>query len=407
MKKHLPTIIILAVVVPMAGLLGWFVLRARSAETSARPAAERAAIAVEVRTVESGMLRDVRQFTGTLESSARFTVATKVGGLVQSVMVDLGDRIEPGQIIARIDDAELVQAVAQAEADLAVRRAELARARSDLSLARREFERGEQLRERGIAAESQLDEIAARLGSAQASMQLAEAQVARAESTLVLRRIELGYAQVTATWTENAVYGSVAERYQDPGNTVEANAPIVSVVSLDPLKAVVTVTERDYAGLRVGQTAELTTDAAPGRTFEAVIQRIAPVFSETSRQARIELTVPNAESLLRPGMFARVRVVLAEAEAPAIVPLDALARREGRDVVFVLDAGGKTVRMVEVARGITEGGRVAISSPAISGRVVTMGQQLLEDGTRVRVVGQASQADDAPGQARPVTGDAP
>ena len=67
MKKHLPTIIILAVVVPMAGLLGWFVLRARSAETSARPAAERAAIAVEVRTVESGMLRDVRKFTGTLE----------------------------------------------------------------------------------------------------------------------------------------------------------------------------------------------------------------------------------------------------------------------------------------------------------------------------------------------------
>lgn len=386
MKKHLTTIIILAVVLLIASLLGWFVLRARSAETTARPAAERATTAVEVRAVESGVLRDVRQFTGTLESSARFTVATKVGGLVQTVLVDLGDRIEPGQIIARIDDAELVQAVAQAEADLAVRRAELARARSDFSLAQRDFERGEQLRERGIAAESQLDEIAARQGSAQASMQLAEAQVARAESSLVLRRIELGYAQVTATWTENAVYGSVAERYQDPGNTVEANAPVVSVVSLDPLKAVVTVTERDYAGLRIGQSAELTTDAAPGRTFEAVIQRIAPVFSETSRQARIELTVPNAENLLRPGMFARVRVVLAEAEAPAIVPLDALARRDGRDVVFVLDDAGETVRMVEITRGITESGRVQITDPQISGRVVTLGQQLLQDGSRVRVV---------------------
>lgn len=388
MKKHLPTIIILVVALGIAGVLGWFVLRARTAQLASAPAGDRPAVAVEVRAVESGVLRDVRQFTGTLESSARFTVAAKVGGLVQSVLVDLGDRVEQGQVIARIDDAELVQAVAQAEADLAVRRAELARARSDLSLAERDFERGEQLRERGIAAESQLDEISARLGSAQASLQLAEAQVARAESALVLRRIELGYARVTAAWSENAAYGSVAERYQDPGNTVEANAPIVSVVSLDPLKAVVTVTERDYAGLRIGQRAELTTDGAPGRAFEATILRIAPVFSETSRQARIELSVPNPDGLLRPGMFARVRIVLAEVEAAGIVPLDALARREGREVVFVLD-GADAVRMIEVRRGVTEGGRVQIVDPPISGRVVTLGQQLLQDGSAVRVVESA------------------
>jgi RND family efflux transporter MFP subunit len=406
MKKHLPTILILMVVVGIAGMLGWFVLRSRSADPAARAPSERAAVAVEVRPAASGVVRDVRLFTGTLESSARFTVAAKVGGLVQSVMVDLGDRIEQGQIIARIDDAELVQAVTQAEADLAVRRAELARARSDLSLAEREFERGEQLRERGIAAESQLDEISARLGSAQASLQLAEAQVSRAESALVLRRIELGYAQVTAAWSENAASGSVAERYQDPGNTVEANAPIISVVSLDPLKAVVTVTERDYSGLRIGQRAELTTDGAPGRAFEATILRIAPVFSQTSRQARIELSVPNPEGLLRPGMFARVRIVLAEVEAAGIVPLDALARREGRDVVFVLEDAG-VVRMVEVRRGITEGDRVQIVEPPIRGQVVTLGQQLLQDGSVVRVVestvGEAArtQAPASPGGGSP------
>lgn len=386
MKKHLPTIIILVIALGIAAMLVWFVWGSRSAREVARRSAERPAVAVEVHPVERGTLRDVRQFTGTLESSARFTVATKVGGLVQSVLVDLGDRIEQGQVIARIDDAELVQAVAQADADLAVRRAELARARSDLSLAERDFERGEQLRERGIAAESQLDEIAARLGSARASMQLAEAQVSRAESALVLRRIELGYAQVTATWSENAAYGSVAQRYQDPGNTVQANAPIVSVVSLDPLKAVVTVTERDYAGLRIGQRAELTTDGSPGQAFEATIQRIAPVFSETSRQARIELSVPNPNGLLRPGMFARVRIVLTEVEAAGIVPLDALARRDAREVVFVLDDTGASVRMVEVTRGITELGRVQIMDPLISGRVVTLGQQLLQDGSPVRVV---------------------
>ncbi len=395
MKKHLPAAVVLLLVLAISGSLGWFVFNARSGGPSARPDAAAAPVAVEARAVESGLMRDVRQFTGTLESSARFTVAAKVGGLVQSVLVDLGDRIEQGQVIARIDDAELIQAVAQAQADLAVRRAELARAGSDLSLAQRDYDRSEQLRERGIAAESQLDEISARLGSARASLQLAEAQVARAESALLLRRIELGYAQVTAAWSENAAYGSVAERHQDPGNTVQANAPVISVVSLDPLKAVVTVTERDYAGLRLGQHATLTTDGAPGRSFEATIERIAPVFSQTSRQARVELTVRNPDQLLRPGMFARVRIVLDEAEAGAIVPVDALARRDGREVVFILDAGSRAVRMVPVSTGITESGRVQIMDPMISGRVVTLGQQLLRDGSAVRVI-ETGAADPAP-----------
>ena len=406
MKKHLPTILVLIVVLGVSAGVAWFVWRDRAAGEIARPTREPAAIAVEAHPIESGTIRDVRQFTGTLESSARFTVAAKVGGLVQAVLVDLGDRIEQGQIIARIDDSELLQAVAQADADLAVRQAELARARSDLSLAEREFERGEQLRERGIAAEAQLDEVAARLRAAQAALQLAEAQVTRARSALELRRIELSYTQVRADWSEEATSGSVAERYQDAGNTVQANTPVISVVTLDPLKAVIFVTERDYAGLRVGQTAELTTDAAPGRSFEARIERIAPVFSETSRQARIELTVPNADGLLRPGMFTRVRIVRATAQAAGIVPLDALARRDGRDVVFVLDDTGETVRMIEVTRGITEEGRVEIAAPTITGRVVTMGQQLLQDGTRVRVVGQSSDQP-SPAQPRPQTGAAP
>jgi RND family efflux transporter MFP subunit len=243
-----------------------------------------------------------------------------------------------------------------------------------------------QLRERGIAAEAQLDEIAARLRAAQASLQLAEAQVARARSSLELRRIELSYTQVRAEWSERAAFGSVAERYQDPGNTVQPNTPVISVVTLDPLKAVIFVTERDYAGLRPGQTATLTTDAAPGRTFEGVVDRVAPVFRENSRQARIELSVPNPDNLLRPGMFVRVRTVLSEQNAPAIIPLTALTRRNGHDVVFVLDEGSTTARMVRVTPGITEGDRVSIVEPPLSGRVVTLGQQLLADGSPVRVV---------------------
>lgn len=391
MKQRLPTTIVLAVLSLIGGAVVWLAVFRDQSAASGQP--ETPVAAVETEAVTSGTLRDIRSLTGTLESSARFVVTTKVGGLVQAVLVDLGDDIEQGQVVARIDDAELRQALLQAEADLSVRQAELARAESDLELAQREFDRSEQLRERGIAAEAQLDEIAARRRSTVAALSLAEAQVSRAESVLELRRIELGYAQVRATWSDGPASGRIAERYQEPGNTVQANAPVVSVVTLDPLKAVVFVTERDYSGLRVGQTATITTDSAPGESFEATIERISPVFLETSRQARVELRVPNPDDRLRPGMFARVRIVIRADEPPSVVPLTAVVRRDGRDVVFALDPGEDTVRMVPVTVTITDGTKAGLAETGFGSRVITLGQQLLDDGTSIRDASAPAGAD--------------
>lgn len=385
MKKHVPTIIVVTVLALIGLGVGWVFVTQRGAEGSGAGADREApAVAIETEAVTTGTLRDIRQLTGTLESSARFVVTTKVGGLVQGVLVNLGDEIEEGQVIARIDDAELRQAVIQAEADLAVRQAELARAQSDLELSQREFDRSEQLRERGIAAEAQLDEISARLRSTTAALSLAKAQVSRAESSLELRRIELGYAQVRATWSDGPASGSIAERFQEPGNTVQANTPVVSVVTLDSLKAVVFVTERDYPGLAVGQGATITTDSAPGMRFDARIERISPVFLESSRQARIELSVANPDRQLRPGMFARVRIVIREITPGSVLPVGAVIRRGGRDVVFALDDGDERVRMVPVTVRITEDDRVGVDETGFGSRVVTLGQQMLDDGMRVR-----------------------
>lgn len=406
MKKHLPTILILTLVLGLSALVGWLAWRGVRDGPGIQGDREPAPVAVEVAAVTSGTVRDVRVLTGTLEASSRFLVASKVGGLVQRMLVDLGDPVEPDQVVAWIDDAELRQAVMQAEADLGVREAELARARSDLALAEREFERGEQLRERGIAGVAQLDEIDARLRAAQSTVRLAEAQIASAQSALQLREIELSRARVRATWSDNGASGVVAERHQDPGNTVQANDPIISVVALDPIRAVVFVTERDYTRLRIGQQAAITTDATGATAFEGTIERIAPVFREASRQARIELRVPNPDGLMRPGLFARVRVVLAEEEAGTIVPIETLARRDGRDVVFMIDEDAETptVRMVEVRPGVIEGGRVALAEPALSGRVVTLGQQLLGDGSRVRVVERRAAGRNGPGPGEGGTG---
>lgn len=399
MARHLPTVGVIVVLTGLAAAVGWYATRSGAAAPVARSGS--ASAAVEVEPVRSATLRDIRTLTGTLEASSSFTVAAKVGGLLERVLVDLGDRVERGQIVAEIDDAEFVQAVAQAEADLAVRKAELARAASDLTLAEREYERSEQLRARGIAAESQVDEVNARLESGRAAQSLAQAQVARAEAALELARINLGYTKVRATWTEGTETGLVGQRFLDPGNTMSANGQVISIVQTDPLKAVVFVTERDYAGMRTGQTATITSDTAPGASFVGTVERIAPVFNESSRQARVELRVPNPDNRLRPGNFVRVRIVLREAESACVVPSAAVARRDGREVVFVLDDGSETVRMVPVSLGVAEGELVEILDPVITGRVITLGQQLLEDGMKVRVVAAEASSEGAASGATP------
>ena len=118
------------------------------------------------------------------------------------------------------------------------------------------------------------------------------------------------------------------------------------------------VTEKEYAGLQSGQAVSLVTDAYPGRSFSGIIERIAPVFREASRQARIEIGVENTGQRLKPGMFVRATVVLARLDEATVIPFQALTRRDDRNGIFVLDAERKSVVWREVQPGIRQGDRV-------------------------------------------------
>lgn len=402
MRQHIGSILLLAVIASVVGLVAWQFSVREAGSGTRQDGGSVAAVAVEVAPVESGVIRDRRVLSGTLDASTRFLVAPKVGGLIKDVLVDLGDHVEREQVVARIDDPEFVQAVVQAQAELAVREAGREQAEAALELARSEYNRSLDLQRRQMASESELDERLAAFQSAKAALALAEAQVQQAAAALELARISLGYTEVRASWSGGPDVVSVGERLQDAGNTVQPNTPILSIVALDPLTAVVYITERDYVSLRLGQQATLYSDALPGRPFAAEVVRIAPVFRETSRQARVELRVPNPDELLKPGMFARVLVVLRERHADAIVPLAALTRRDGLDVVFALTPDGQHVRRVPVEIGIVEGERVEAFDigAAAEGRVpealrgahvVTLGQQLLDDGSLVTVSEVTSQ----------------
>ncbi|MGZ0654998.1 efflux RND transporter periplasmic adaptor subunit [Coraliomargarita sp. W4R72] len=346
----------------------------------------RLAAPVEVSDIELGSIRELRVFSGALEASATFPISPKVSGLIEHIRVDIGDSVQQGMIVATLDDAEYQQALTQVQADLLVAKANLMESDSNLNIAQRAMERARVLRERGVASEAEFDSAQSDLLAAEARVEVQKAQVKRAESSVESARIQLSYTKVRALWSGDSSTRAVAERYADEGETLNALSPLIRIVDVDPLTGVFFVSEQDYPQLSVGQAVDLETDAYLGETFQASIERIAPVFQVSSRQARIEITVPNTDLRLKPGMFVRAKVVVRELEQAHIVPDGALVTRSDVRGIFKVGADGASAQWCPVEVGIREGDRVQVVGENLDGRVIVLGQQLVEDGSPISLV---------------------
>ncbi len=386
MKSGGPKILFLTVLLIGAAAAGWFIFtQIQNRNESDKGVKSSRPIPVEVAQIQRGPIASQRTFSGELEALFEFVVAPKVSGRVERVLVNIADRVKRGQVVAELDNAEYIQAVAQAEADLVVAKANLAKAGSDLEIATREFKRTESLLKRGIASDSEFDAAGQDKLAKLAQLKVAEAHKTKAESSLETANIRLGYTKVTAGWTGGNEYRLVAERYVDEGQTVGANAQLLLIVELDPIVGVVSITERDYAHLKPGQLVSLKTDAYPDEQYMGRIDRIAPVFRKSTRQARIEMIIANPQQRLKPGMFIRATVVLAQVPEATIIPQQALTIRDDRSGVFIVSQDGKSVVWREVKVGIRQGSRVQVEGDGLSGRVVTLGQQLVRDGSAIMI----------------------
>jgi len=342
-------------------------------------------VPVELAAVTQGTIHQKLIFTGTLEARAEFVVAPKVGGRIRSLDVDLSDSVKKGQLIAEMDDDEAFQAVLQAKADLAVAKATQIQTESDLTIAIREFERAARLRKKGIASDSQYDSAMASLQVKQSLVAVAKAQVMRANSLLEAAHIRLGYTRVTADWPGNDENRLVAQRYVDAGQTVSANTPLVLISKLEPITGIVHATEKDYASLSPGLSVTLTTDAYPGDVFQGKVDRISPVFDQATRQARIELAITNPDIKLKPGMFIRAIVDVRSIPNATLVPEMAITSQNDQTGVFMVNKTDLSVSWCPVTTGITEEGLVQVQGEGLSGRVVTLGQHLLNHGSVISI----------------------
>jgi len=400
MKKLLALAVVAALVYAVV-----MKVRTTSSTETKGPAGRRGggkrAVAVMVKPVTKQDIRDMASFTGTLVPRTRFVVAPKVQGRLEKLSVNIGDTVKKDDLVAVIDGAEYEQQVAQARAEVEVARASLAESSSALDIADREFQRVDKLRQQKVASEAELDAARGKMQAAKARHEVVLAQIRQKEAALKTAEVRLAYTRIHASWDDGDGIRQVAERFVDEGAMLRANDPIVSIVDLDIIIAVVSVIERDYPRIRVGQTAFVTTDAYGDRKFEGTVARKAPVLDENSRQARVEIEIPNGDRALAPGMFVRVQMQYAEHRDVVVVPTDSIVAREGKRGVFIVDDEGEKAAFVPVQTGIVSGTRTEVTSPALTGRVVTLGQHLLEDGGAVVVADGTTET----GESRTATGE--
>ncbi len=387
-KRKTLTIVVIVLIVALGWKIGSRLREQSDSHGPGGPGGSRA-VPVEVAEIKVGSIELRKTFSGTLESPSEFVVAPKISGRVELLNVDIGDTIKRNQVVAELDDAEYEQAVLLAKADLAVAQANLVEAKSAYEISERELERISELSKEGLASDSEYDSAKADQLAKQAKLAVSTAQVKKAEASLETSRIRQGYTKVTAGWTGGDDSRTVGERFVNEGDTVSANTPLISIVELDPVLAVIYVSEKDYVYLKTGQSAFLTTDAHPDEIFEGRINRIAPVFRQATRQARVELTIENHDLRLKPGMFIRTTIVFEKLENALIVPEQALTKREYKDGIFVVSDDHETVGWYPVKVGIRDNEMVQIEHEGLTkGLVVTLGQQLLDDGSSIFISGE-------------------
>lgn len=307
-------------------------------------------VLVETLFVEAGDVEDTLVLPGRVVPATEAEVAAEKAGRVVALLADKGDAVSAGDVLMRVDDR--LWRAARERAEVVWRDAE------------RELERWQKLRPEGGISES---------------------EYASLEKARDLARIALDEAKVLESQCEatSPVNGVVEGRYVEPGEYVNEGMPVFRVVSRRPVNVVVEVPERDVLGIREGSTLDFTAAAFPGRTFEGRVSFLSPAGSRQSNAFTTELLVENADLRLRPGMIVSVELSRGVIEDAVVLPLSAIVPVRGDNVVFVVEEGRASRRVVRITT--IKGDRAVLAEGVADGEeVVVAGQRGLQDGTRVK-----------------------
>jgi multidrug efflux pump subunit AcrA (membrane-fusion protein) len=379
---HSITIIIAALAMAAAACSKSETAQARGSEAPAKQ--------VRVEAVRQDSVRRAVDVVGTLAAVDQVTISSEADGTVSRILADLGDRVTAGQVLVQLDNEKQQYTYDQQQAALAralaqygapdpqhlpelERTPDAQRANADLVQAKQGFDRATALFKRTLISQQALEDAEAALQSKTASYTSAlqngrnlRASIQASEASAKLAARQLRDTQIRAPFD-----GFVERRMVNLGELVKAQMPVMAVVKLDPLKVTAEIPEKMGPWIQGGQAVNLQVDAYPNRAFTGKVSRISPGVNASTRAFPFEALVTNAETLLKPGTFARVHIESGKVDNVVTVPYGALQYRYGVNRVFVvngdklamreLSVGERLGDRIEVVAGVKPGEQVAIS----------------------------------------------
>jgi len=313
---------------------------------------EVAPVPVETTKPVRGDILAVYSGTAPIEAFAEADVIAKVEGEIREVLVEEGDLVEKGQILARLDGDRL--------------RLELNESRARLNKMQRDFERNKELREKRLLSEGDFEKIRYDLEALEAAFNLAS--------------LELDYTQIRAP-----IAGVISERYIKLGNTVRVGEQMFRVTSFDPLVAYMHIPEREFRRISAGQPVAIDIDALAGEDYIAAVTRVSPIVDPGTGTFKVTIEIRDETLRIKPGMFGRMSIVYDRHENVLQVPRSAVIEDMGSETVFVVEDGKAVKRIVQTGYG--EKGMVEIVDGLDdTDDVITVGQVGLKSDAKVNVI---------------------
>ena len=294
-------------------------------------------------------IREVPQeatYTSTIQAYVKNNIAPQTAGRISRILVDIGDFVKKGQVVAEMDQTQLAQVELQ------------------LKNNETEFNRLKELYEVGGLSKSDLDAI---------------------EMAYKVSKTQYENLKENATLV-SPINGVITARNYDAGDMYAMASPIYTVEQIVPVKLLVGISETDYSKVKKGDSVEITADALPGKTFYGKIRKIYPTVDPTTRTFTVEVVIDNNYSTLRPGMFVRATVKFG-ANNSVVIPDVAVVKQQGSGerFVYILNEDG-TVTYQKIVLGRRMGAEYEVLEGIADGaKVVTGGQIRLKDGIKVIV----------------------
>ena len=315
---------------------------------------------VSVAEAKTEVIPNLLTAVGDLAAVHQVNVTSDVSGRITDIMFTAGSTVQAGSPLVQLFDGP--------------DQGDLASFKAQATVAQLSLDRAKQLAARQFGPQSTVD-------SAQAAYDQANAGIAKTQAIISQKLVRAPFD------------GELGVRHVEVGQFLTAGTQIVSLTDLSELYANFTVTEKDSAQLKVGQTVRIAVDAYPGRAFEGKITAIEPQIATDTRNIRVQATIANPDHILKPGMFATTTVVLPDKPAVVTVPETAVDYTLYGDSVFLItkkkEDDGKT-SLTAVRTFVRTGNRIEGRAEIVSGlkagdRVVAVGQLKLQSGAAVAI----------------------